>query len=117
MSRSLNQVTLLGNLTRDPELHTLEDGKVVANFSIALNRPYKTESGEWKEVTDFVDVVTWERLAERVSEHLKKGSRALVIGRLQNRSFEKEGIKQVKTSVVASDVTFLDGKGREDEQT
>lgn len=111
MARSLNQVTLMGNLTRDPELRQTPTGQNVTNFSLALNRAYKDQSGEWQEVTDYVDIVCWGPLAERVAQYLSKGRRCLVQGRLQSRSWEQEGQKRSKVEVLATDVTFLDSRG------
>lgn len=115
MARSLNQVTLMGNLTRDPELRQTPTGQNVCSFSLALNRSYKDQSGEWKEVTDFVDIVAWGSLAERVAQYLTKGRRALVQGRLQSRNWEQDGQKRSKVEVLASDVTFLDSRGAGDD--
>jgi len=109
MARSLNQVTLMGNLTRDPELRQTPTGQNVCSFSLALNRSYKDSSGEWQEATDYIDIVAWGPLAERVSQYLTKGRRCLVQGRLQSRSWEQEGQKRSKVEVVAQDVTFLGG--------
>lgn len=111
MARSLNQVTLMGNLTRDPELRQTPTGQNVTSFSLALNRSYKDSSGEWKEVTDYVDIVCWGPLAERVAQYMSKGRRCLVQGRLQSRSWEQEGQKRSKVEVLANDVTFLDSRG------
>lgn len=111
MARSLNQVTLLGNLTRDPELRQTPNGQNVVSFSLALNRSYRDQAGEWQEVTDYVDIVAWGPLAERISEYLFKGSRCLIQGRLQSRNWEQDGQKRSKVEVLASDVTFLDSKG------
>ncbi len=111
MARSLNQVTLMGNLTRDPELRQTPTGQNVTNFSLALNRSYKDQAGEWQEVTDYVDIVCWGPLAERVAQYMSKGRRCLVQGRLQSRSWEQEGQKRNKVEVLANDVTFLDGRG------
>lgn len=111
MARSLNQVTLMGNLTRDPELRQTPNGQNVCSFSLALNRSYRDQSGEWQEATDYIDVVAWGPLAERVSQYLSKGRRCLVQGRLQSRSWEQDGQKRSKVEVLASDVTFLDSRG------
>jgi single-strand DNA-binding protein len=110
MARSFNQVTLMGNLTRDPELRSTPNGQSVCSFSLALNRSYKGADGNWTEVTDFVDVVAWGPLGERVSQYLTKGLPALVSGRLQSSSWEKDGQKRTKVEVVANDVTFLGGR-------
>jgi single-strand DNA-binding protein len=111
MARSFNQVVLMGNLTRDPELRTTPNGQSVCSFSLALNRSYKNASGEWQEMTDYVDIVAWAALGERVAQYLSKGRPALVSGRLQSRSWEQDGMKRNKVEVVAQDVTFLGGPG------
>lgn len=113
MAKSLNQVTLMGNLTRDPELRQTPNGQSVANFSIALNRSYKDVAGEWQEATDYIDIVAWAKLAEQISERLHSGSRVLVDGRLQSRSWEQDGQKRNKVEVLANDVTFLDNVNSE----
>jgi single-strand DNA-binding protein len=101
----------MGNLTRDPELRQTPSGQSVVSFSLALNRAYKDQSGDWQEATDFIDVVAWGPLAERVSQYMTKGRRALVQGRMQSRSWEQDGQKRSKVEVLANDVTFLDGRG------
>lgn len=101
----------MGNLTRDPELRQTPNGQNVVSFSLALNRSYKDQSGEWQEVTDYVDIVAWGPLAERVAQYLNKGSRCLVQGRLQSRNWEQEGQKRSKVEVLANDVTFLNNQG------
>jgi single-strand DNA-binding protein len=111
MARSFNQVTLMGNLTRDPELRTTPNGASVCSFSLALNRSYKGSDGNWQEATDYIDIVAWGPLGERVAQYLTKGRPALVSGRLQSRSWEQDGQKRSKVEVVANDVTFLGGPG------
>jgi single-strand DNA-binding protein len=111
MARSFNQVVLMGNLTRDPELRATPNGQQVCSFSLALNRSYKGADGNWQEATDFIDVVAWGPLGERVAQYLSKGRPCLVNGRLQSRSWEQEGQKRSKVEVVAQDVTFLGGAG------
>ena len=115
MARSVNQVILMGNLTRDPELRQIPSGQSVCSFSLALNRSYKDASGEWQEATDYIDITAWGPLGERVSQYLSKGRRCLVQGRLQSRSWEQEGQKRSKVEVLANDVTFLDGRGGSDD--
>lgn len=117
MARSVNQVTLMGNLTRDPELRNTPSGQSVCSFSLALNRAYKNQSGEWQEATDYVDIVAWGPLGERVAQYLSKGRRALVQGRLQSRSWEQDGQKRSKLEVLANDVTFLDSRGGGDDSS
>jgi single-strand DNA-binding protein len=111
MARSFNQVILMGNLTRDPELRQTPNGQSVCSFSLALNRSYKNSSGEWQEATDYIDIVAWGPLGERVAQYLTKGRPALVNGRLQSRSWEQDGQKRSKVEVNAQDVTFLGGGG------
>jgi single-strand DNA-binding protein len=113
MARSFNQVILMGNLTRDPELRQTPNGQQVCSFSLALNRSYKGSDGNWQEATDFIDIVAWGPLGERVAQYLSKGRPCLVNGRLQSRSWEQEGQKRSKVEVVAQDVTFLGGPGGE----
>ena len=109
MARSFNQVILMGNLTRDPELRATPNGQSVCAFSLALNRSYKGADGNWQEAPDYVDIVAWGPLGERVSQYLSKGRPCLVNGRLQSSTWEKDGIKRTKVEVNASDVTFLGG--------
>ncbi|MDW7739228.1 MAG: single-stranded DNA-binding protein [Bacillota bacterium] len=111
----LNQVVLIGRLTRDPELrYTPGNGVPVATFTLAVDRPFTNQQGERE--TDFVNIVTWRKLAENCANFLKKGSLAAVSGRLQIRSYEdSQGIKRKVAEVVADDVRFLDrGRGNED---
>lgn len=111
MARSFNQVILMGNLTRDPELRQTPNGQSVCSFSLALNRSYKGADGTWQEATDFIDIVAWGPLGERVAQYLTKGRPCLINGRLQSRSWEQDGQKRSKVEVNANDVTFLGGPG------
>jgi single-strand DNA-binding protein len=110
MARSFNQVILMGNLTRDPEVRTTPSGQSVCSFSLALNRTWKDQSGQQQEAVDYIDVVAWGQLGERVGQYLQKGRRCLVTGRLQSRSWEQDGQKRSKVEVLATDVTFLDSR-------
>lgn len=111
MARSFNQVILMGNLTRDPDLRQIPSGQSVCSFSLALNRSYKGQDGNYVEATDFVDVVAWASLGERVAQYVTKGRPVLVSGRLQSRQWEQDGQKRSKLEVIANDVTFLGGRG------
>src|SRR5688572_56514 len=111
MARSFNQVVLMGNLTRDPELRQIPSGQQVCSFGLALNRSFKGADGNWQEATDYVDIVAWGPLGERVAQYLTKGRPCLVSGRLQSRSWEQDGQKRSKVEVNANDVTFLGGPG------
>ena len=102
----LNQVVLIGNLTRDPELRYTPDGTPVTSFTIAVNRPFVNRQGERE--ADFVPIVVWKKQAETCSEYLMKGSQVAIEGRLQVRNYEdKDGIRKWVTEVVARRVDFL----------
>ena len=102
----INKAMLFGNLTRDPELRALPSGMNVVNFSIATNRVYKDRDGKKQEQTDFHNVVVFGRQADVVNQYLKKGSSVFVEGRMQTRSWEKDGEKKYRTEVVADRVQF-----------
>lgn len=105
---SLNRVFLMGNLTRDPELRYTPSGTAVTNLRIAVNRRYKTQSGELKEETAFITVVAWGKQAETCTQFLSKGKPIFVEGRLQMRSWEgQDGKTRSVLEVRASRVQFL----------
>jgi single-strand DNA-binding protein len=107
MSLNLNTVTLAGHLTRDPELRPVGE-KSVAVFSVAINRRWKSNDGEQKEETTFVDCEAWGRTAELIGQYLVKGSACYLEGRLKLDSWQdKEGQKRSKLKVVADNVQFL----------
>ena len=108
---SFNRVLLIGNLTRDPELRYIPSGTAVTTFTLAVNRTYKTPSGEKKEDVSFIRVVVWGKMGEVCAEYLKKGSSAFVEGRLQSRSWDApDGQKRSITEVNALNVQFLGGR-------
>jgi len=109
MAKSVNQVILMGRLTRDPEQRTTSTGKLIVSFSIAVDRGGQSADGG--DTADFFNINAWEKLGELVMQYLTKGRRVLVQGRLrQDRWDDKEtGKKQSRVEVTASDVTFLDG--------
>jgi single-strand DNA-binding protein len=102
----LNKVLIVGNLTRDPELKALPSGAQVASFGVATNRVWKDQNGEKKEASEFHNIVVFGRQAETSAQYLKKGQQVLVEGRLQTRSWEKDGTKQYRTEIVADRVQF-----------
>lgn len=108
MSKSINQVILMGNLTRDPELRSTPGGQSVCSFGLAINRSWQDQQGQTQEAVDFFDITAWGKLGELVHQYLRKGRRCLVQGRLSYRAWEKDGQKHSKVEVVANDVTFLD---------
>lgn len=105
---NMNRVFLAGNLTRDPEIRYTQAGKAIADLNLAINRRYKTASGELKEDTCFVNIVAWERQAELAGEYLRKGSAVLVEGSLRLDQWEANGEKRSRLRVVADRIQFLD---------
>lgn len=115
-----NVVVLIGRLAQDPELRFTPGGAAVASFGLAVERNFTNQQGERE--TDFIDIVTWRKLAETVTQHLQKGRLVAVEGRLQIRSYEdRDGVRRRAAEVVANDVRFLDwpkdqqGGGRQDD--
>ena len=105
----LNKVMLIGNLGADPEMRYTANGNAVTTFNLAVNRNWTGPDGERKEETEWFTVVSWDKLAETVSQFLQKGRRAYVEGRMKTRSWEgQDGQKRYKTEVVANTVLFLD---------
>lgn len=102
----INKAFIYGNLTRDPELKSLPSGMQVCSFSLATNRVYKDRDGNRQEATEFHNVVVFGRQAETSAQYLKKGAGAFVEGRLQTRSWDKDGQKQYRTEIVADRVQF-----------
>jgi single-strand DNA-binding protein len=103
----MNKAILYGNLTRDPELRTLPSGAQVASFGVATNRVWRDKDGQRQEQTEFHNVVVFGRQAETCAQYLKKGSSAIVEGRIQTRSWDSpEKGKQYRTEIVADRVEF-----------
>lgn len=109
MAGTVNKVILIGNLGKDPEVRHLENGGVVANFTLATSEIYTDRStGEKKENTDWHDIVVWRGLAEVAEKYLKKGYKVYVEGKLKKRSWQdKEGNTRYTTEVVADEMTIL----------
>jgi single-strand DNA-binding protein len=108
---SFNRVILLGNLTRDVEVRYLQSGTAVADVGLAVNDRRKGQNGEWIEETTFVDVTLWGRTAEVAGEYLGKGSPILIEGRLKYDTWEKDGQKRSKLSVVCERMQMVGAKG------
>jgi single-strand DNA-binding protein len=104
----INKVILIGNLGRDPEVRYTPDGTAVANFSIATSDEWTDKAtNEKKERTEWHRIVAWRRLGEICGEYLSKGRQVYVEGKLQTRSWEKDGVTRYTTEIIASDVQFL----------
>lgn len=105
----MNKVILIGNLTKDLETRETPSGKTVANFSIAVNRPFSND-------TDFFNITVWDKQAENCAKFLKKGSKAGIVGYLYNRSYEaNDGTKRTVTEINATEVEFLTPRQAEEQ--
>lgn len=114
MSRGLNKVLLIGNLGRAPEMRYTPGGTPVTTFSIAASRTWVTADGDRRDVTEWFNIVAWRRLAEICNQHLGKGSRVYIEGRLQTRSWDDgDGHRHQRVEVVAHEMIILDGGPRE----
>lgn len=111
-SRSVNKVTLIGNLGKDPEVRYTGSGTAVATFSVATNESWKDAEGATQERTEWHNIVAWKKLAEICGEYLKKGSKIYLEGRLQYRTYDdKNGVKRYVTEIVMNEMVMLDSRG------
>lgn len=110
---SFNQATIVGNITRDPELRYTPGGSAVCDITVAVNEKWKGKDGQAKEEVSFIDCTCWGRTAEVAAEHLKKGRSVLVSGRLRQDRWEDKngGGKRSKIGIVVDKLQFLGGKG------
>ena len=110
-TRSMNRVTLIGNLTRDPDLRYSDGGTPVCTIGIATNRAWKTADGKEHEDAQFHRVVAWSKLAELCAKLLFKGRKVLIEGRLQYRKFtNKDGVEQTVAEIIMNELMLLDSK-------
>ena len=108
----MNKIILIGNLTRDPEITTTNNGVSVCRFSLAVQRGFSSNQDNNGPTADFFNIVVWRGLAENCHKFLKKGSKCCVVGRIQNVSYEtQDGQKRYGTEITASDVEFLSTRG------
>ena len=103
----INKVILIGNLGADPEMRFTQNGAPVASFTVATTEKWKGQDGQMKEQTEWHRVIAWQRLAEICGEYLSKGSRVYIEGKLQTRSWEKDGQKHYTTEIVAREMKML----------
>jgi len=110
--KTLNKVTLMGNVGKDPQVKALPNG-AVADFSLATVHRFKDKAGAWQEQTEWHNVVCYGRMAEIVREYVHKGAKLLIEGRIQTRSWDdkQSGQKKYRVEIVANDLWLLDGKG------
>ena len=114
-SHGINKVILVGNLGKDPEVRDLENGRAVANFSLATSETYKNKAGERVTNTEWHNVVLWTPLAEIAERFLKKGGQVYIEGKLTTRSWDdQEGNKRYTTEVVGRELTLLGSKADND---
>ena len=107
----LNKIMLIGNLGKDPELNVTAEGTPVTKFSLAVNRQYKTATGERKEETEWFNIVAWRQLAEICERYLHKGSKVYIEGRLTQRKYtDKTGVERIAVEVIANDMQMLSPK-------
>ena len=107
----LNRATIIGRLTRDPELRSLPSGRSVASFSVATNRQWTDPNGQKQKQVEYHNIAVWARLAETASQYLRKGSRVYVEGRLQTREWTgQDGAKRTRTEIVGDSFIMLDGR-------
>jgi len=102
----LNRATIIGNLTRDPELKSLPSGVKVVSFSVATNRVWYDQNRQKQEATDYHNIVSFGKQAETIAQYMKKGSSIYVEGRLQTRSWDQDGKKQYRTEILAEKFQF-----------
>ena len=114
MARGFARVTLVGNLTRDPELRQTPNGTSVCQFGVAVGRRFKDGSGQWVDKASFFDVVVWGAQGENSAQYLSKGRQVAIDGRLEQRSYEaQDGTKRSKVEIVAENVVFTGAPGGE----
>jgi single-strand DNA-binding protein len=109
MAKGFNKVILMGNLTRDPEVRNLPSGQSVTSFGLAVNRTWRGQDGNQQESVSYIDCVAWAKTGEIIAQYVQKGRPLLVSGRLEQRSWEKDGQKHSKIEVVVEDFNFVGG--------
>ena len=107
--QGLNKVTLIGNLGKEPELKTFEDGLTLAKFSLATSESYKDKEGKIQSLTEWHNIIAWRNLADLAAKYLHKGSRIYLEGKIKNRTYEdKDGNKRNVTEIIADTIILLD---------
>jgi single-strand DNA-binding protein len=111
---SYSTTTLIGNLGKKPETKTLDSGNTVTRLSLATSRTWRDKDGNKQEDTQWHNVVLWNKMGELAQQYLAKGSKVLIVGRLEYRTYEYEGTKHYYTDIVASEMKFLDSRKSND---
>lgn len=109
----LNKAIIIGNITKDPELKALPSGMKVCSFGVATNRTWKDNNGQKQESAEFHNIIVFGKQAENTAQYMKKGNQIMIEGRIQTRSWEKDGEKKYRTEIVAENIQF--GSKRETE--
>jgi len=113
---SLNKCMIIGNLGRDPEMRYTPSGQAVTQFTVATNRNYRDQQGEWQKETEWFRVVVWGQQAERAAENLRKGNKVYIEGRIQTRQWEDQsGQKRYTTELIANQVSSLERRERDED--
>ena len=110
----MNQVILIGRITKDPEVKTTQNHIAVCSFTLAVDRKFKNANGERE--ANFISCVAWKQTAELIGKYFQKGSKIGVIGNIQTRSYEKDGHKVYVTEVVVDEIEFVESKGEKQEK-
>lgn len=113
MFGDINQITILGNVTKDPQQNVTPAGTVILNFSVATNRSYKFDD-EWRKETTYHDIAVFGKKAESLSNYIQSGTRVFVQGYLKYKSYEKDGVKKMRCDVYADEVILLSRYANED---
>ncbi|MGA7832478.1 MAG: single-stranded DNA-binding protein [Terracidiphilus sp.] len=112
MARSVNKVTLLGNVGKDPEIRSSASGVMVANFTLATSDRFQDQQGNWQDRTEWHTLVAFKRTAEIVRDYVKKGSKLYIEGKLQTRSWDdkESGAKKYRTEIIVNELVLLTGR-------
>jgi single-strand DNA-binding protein len=110
VSKSVNKCILLGNVGKDPEIKASVSGTIIANFSIATSDRFQDKDGNWQDRTEWHNCVAFKRNAEIIRDYVRKGSKLYVEGKIQTRSWEKDGQKHYKVEIIVNDLSLLSGR-------
>jgi single-strand DNA-binding protein len=110
MSKTVNKVILLGNCGRDPEIKSSASGVMIANFSIATSDRFQDKDGNWQDRAEWHNCVAFKRNAEIIRDYVRKGSKLYVEGKIQTRTWEKDGQKHYKVEIIVNDLSLLSGR-------
>lgn len=114
--KSLNEVRLIGNVCKDPEIKAMQSGNKVASFSLATNHSYTNKAGEKIDEPDFHNIVAFNKVAEIIEQYVKKGQPLYIAGRIKNRSWQDDqGVKKYRTEIVVDNLIMLSQKSKTDE--